>query len=193
MRIQLCLDTAIDGSVRKTWYFVSPRAVLIKDLVADIVNTLGLPEASYLITKDEIPIHPNLYTMEMLRDGELFSVFQTTPAKAQPTRKHNKKARKKGTDVEPFSGRHVRFDDPPHKKTPDYARDGLPKQGVKRFGEFSDDTYPKITEVYAYNLQDFVPATADELQVGQTILFKTLELNEETLTPAMSDFKVRSP
>lgn len=72
----------------------------------------------------------------------------------------------------------------------DKKHSGYDKPRVKRFGEYEVDKGSIIAEVYKYNLKDFEPCASTELKEGTEILFKTLELNENTLTPGLSGYKV---
>mmetsp|Transcript_19552 Transcript_19552/g.35815 ORF Transcript_19552/g.35815 Transcript_19552/m.35815 type:complete len:271 (-) Transcript_19552:3170-3982(-) len=63
------------------------------------------------------------------------------------------------------------------------------KPRVKRFGEYEVDKGSIIPEIYKYDLKDYEPCSGADLKEGVEILFKTLELDEATLTPAISAFK----
>ncbi|CAG9312042.1 unnamed protein product [Blepharisma stoltei] len=65
--------------------------------------------------------------------------------------------------------------------------DGTPKQFIKRFGEINPEL--EIREIYEFDENDYELANINQIKEGDEILFKTLELNEETLTPAMSEVK----
>lgn len=77
--------------------------------------------------------------------------------------------------------------DPPSHESSDYDK---PK--IKRFGEYEVDKGSIIPEIYKYDINDFHSCISSSLVTGDVILFRTLELNDATLTPVLSSYKVSS-
>jgi hypothetical protein len=77
--------------------------------------------------------------------------------------------------------------DPPSHESSDYDK---PK--IKRFGEYQVDKGSIIPEIYKYDITDYQSCISSSLVTGDVILFRTLELNDATLTPVLSSYKVSS-
>jgi len=102
--------------------------------------------------------------------------------------KNLRKKNKKNPKIVPFTGKRVVFNEEPKpNKHWLLENEGSKKTFVKRFGEFEPSQV--IKEVYHIDFQDYQPTSPESLKPNDEIIFKTLELNEETLTPQVSDFK----